>query len=131
MLIGESGYPQAVCLRALGNARPIHVHRDVRVSDLFKWRIKASMARADLNVSLKFGARTPVIDRDYIPAWQVRCDIVEPVERGLIERPFIPRQPGGSRSLAKRTLDEHKLVAFQIDKLFHVAADQAHRHRIQ
>src|SRR5881392_3731960 len=98
MLIGKSGYPQAICLRALGNARPIHVHRDVRMPDLLEWRIKTSMLRAYLNPFMKFAARTSVIDGDYIPALQVRCDIVDPVERGLIERPFIPRQPGGSRS---------------------------------
>src|SRR4029077_12910908 len=31
----------------------------------------------------------------------------------------------------KWALDQDKLVAFQIDKSFHAAADQAHRHRIQ
>src|SRR6266478_4998169 len=132
MLIGESRDTQAVCLRALGYARPIHVRRYVSMPDLLERRIKISMARAHLNGSLKFGSRTPVIDRDDVATLQVRCDIVDPVERGLVERPFIHRQPGrlrqgygargGSRSLAKRALDQHKLIAFQIDKLFHAAA---------
>src|SRR6478672_12340797 len=98
MLIGESGHAQAVSLRAPGNARPIHVHRDVRMPDLLKWRTKVSMPRSNLNGFLKFGGRTPVIDRDDVATLQVRCDIVDPVERGLVERPFIPRQPGGRRS---------------------------------
>ena len=36
MLVGESGDGESVCLRATSNARPIDVHRNVRVTDLFK-----------------------------------------------------------------------------------------------
>src|ERR1044071_2161158 len=111
MLIGESGDTQPVCLRALNNARPIHLHRDVRVPNLLERRVKISMSRADLNVPQKFSARISVIDRDHISTLHVRCDIVDPVKRCLVKNPFIPRQPGGSRSLMKGALNENKYIA--------------------
>ena len=37
MLIGKSGDTQPVCLRALDNARPTHLHRDVCMPDLLEW----------------------------------------------------------------------------------------------
>src|SRR6266481_4863565 len=141
MLVGESGDAQPVCPRALDNARPIHLHRDIRLPDLFEWRIKISMLRAHLDLCLKFVRQTSVIDRDNISALQFRCDVVNPFEGRLIESPSVCRQlgrlrqgfgaQGSSRSLGARALHEHKVIAFHINKFFHVAADQAHRHRIQ
>src|SRR5438045_8459755 len=104
MLIGKSGYPQAICLRALGNARPIHMHRDVGMPDLLEWRIKTSMARADLNVSQKFGARPPVIDRDHVTTLQMRCDALAPVKRRLV-KPHV---------LIERPLNRHNVVPMHI-----------------
>ena len=81
-----------------------------------------SMLRADLKVRLKFVAKTAVIDRNHVPGLQVPGDIVNPIEHGLVEC------SGFSR---KRALDQHKLVALEIDKFFHAVADQAHRHRVE
>ena len=44
-----------------------------------------SMLRADLNVSLKFIAQMPVIDRQHIAALQICRDIVHPIECRLIK----------------------------------------------
>ena len=68
MLIGESGDVQAISLRAFGDARPIHMHRDVRVADSLKRRIQISMLRADLNACMKFIAQISVIDREDVAA---------------------------------------------------------------
>src|SRR5206468_1034734 len=99
MLIGKSGDVQPVCLRTLDNASPMHRHRDVRVSDLFEWRIQISMSRSGFNGSLKLLGQKAVIDHNQIATLQVRRDLVDGLERSLIERSFLPRQPGGSRSL--------------------------------
>src|SRR5215510_13843767 len=112
---------QGVSLRALNNARPIHMHRDVRMPDLLEWRIKVSMSRADLNVSLKFSGRTPVIDRDHIPALQVRRDVVDPVKRCLIRL----------RLVTGWSLNKNKFIAIEANKFLAAAADQAHRQRVQ
>src|SRR6266567_854306 len=131
VLVSESCEVQAVRLRALGDARPIHMHRDVRMTDLFEGRIEMSMSRADLHASVKFIAQMPVINRNDVAALQVRGEAVDPFECRLIENPFLVRRLGSRRSLRKRALDEHKLVVLKIDKFFHLAADQAHRHRVQ
>ena len=86
VLIGESRDAQSVCFRATGNACPIDVHRDVRVTDLFKGRIEMSMLGADLNISLKFIARMSVVDGDHVASLQICCDTVDPIERSLIKR---------------------------------------------
>src|SRR5207244_7913980 len=131
MLISEAYDSQTVGLRALDNGRPIHVHRDVRIPNLLEWRIKISMLRAYLHLCLKFVAQTPVIDRDNVAALQFRCYVVNPLERRLIESAFSLRRLRSRHSPGKWTLDKHKLVALQIDKFFHAAADQPNRHRIQ
>src|SRR6266540_6743941 len=112
MLIGAADDAQAVGLRALGDARPIHVHRDVRMADMLEWRIENSMSRADLNVSLKFGIRTPIIDRDNIPALQVRCEVVDPVKRRLIRLHVV----------IDRSLNENKVIAIDANKFLPAAA---------
>ncbi len=86
MLIGESCQAQAVCFRATGNACPIDVHRNVRVTDLVKRRVEMSMLGADLNVSLKFIAPMAVVDDDRVPSLQVRSQAIDPIERSLIRR---------------------------------------------
>ena len=86
MLIGESCDAQSICLCATGNARPIDLHRDVRVTNLLEGRIEMPMLRADLNASLKFIARMPVINCDHITSLQICGDTVHPIERGLIKR---------------------------------------------
>ena len=86
MLIGESCDAQSICLCATGNARPIDLHRDVRVTNLLKGRVEVSMAGANLDIFPKFIARMPVINGDHITSLQVYCDAVHPIERGLIKR---------------------------------------------
>src|SRR6476646_6815848 len=76
MLIGKSGDAQPVCLRTLDNASPMHRHRDVRVPDLFKWRIQVSMSCTDFNGSLEFVVQKPVIDRNRITTLQVCRDLL-------------------------------------------------------
>src|SRR5437660_40649 len=71
MLISEAYDSQPVCLRALDNGRPIHVHRDVRIPNLLEWRIEISMLGANLNISLKFNARISVVDGDHIASLQI------------------------------------------------------------
>src|SRR5437763_15690996 len=92
VLIGKSGNAQPVCLRTLDNAFPMHKHRDVRVPDLFEWRIQISMFSADLNVSLKFLAQKTIVDRNHITTLQVRRDLIESLEGSLIE-PSINNRP--------------------------------------
>ena len=89
--------------------------------DLLEWRIKIPMSRADLDVSLKFGVRTSVIDRDNVAALQVRCDFVDPVERRLIKLHVVIDQ----------SLNENKFIAIDANKFLPAVADQAHRHRVQ
>ena len=80
-----------------------------------------SMLGADLNASLKFLARMPVIDCDHITTLQICRDFVDPIERSLIKL----------RSM-KRTFDEHKLVAFEGRPAFsRSATDQADWHCVQ
>jgi seryl-tRNA(Sec) selenium transferase len=121
MLIGETADTQAVCVRALGDARPIHVHCDVRMPDLLEWRIKISMSRADLDVSLKFGVRTSVIDRDYVTTLQLRCHELDPAKRRLIKLHVVIDQ----------SLNENKFIAIDANKFLPAVADQAHGHRVQ
>src|SRR6476659_7305136 len=102
MLIGKSSDVQPVCLRTVDNAFPIYRHRNVGFSDRVEWRIEISMVGADLNGSPKILVRTAVIDRNHVAALQIRCDFVNPVERGLIKTRFI-----------NRPLDEYKLVAIE------------------
>src|SRR5438045_3373261 len=99
MLIGKSGDAEPVRLRALDNALPVHRHRDIRVPDLFEWRIQMSMLGTDLNVSLKFLAQKTVVDRNHITTLQVRRDLVDGLERCLIEHRF-----------TNLPLEEYKLV---------------------
>src|SRR6267143_5350606 len=120
MLIGKSCDAQFICLRPTGSACPIDLHRDVRVTNLLKGRIQVSMAGANLNSSLKFIARMPVINGDHIPSQQICGDAVHPIERGLIKR-----------RAWEWTLDEQKLVALKVDKLFDAGPDQADWHRVQ
>src|SRR6266536_337904 len=130
MLVSESSNTQPVCPRALDNRRPFHGHRDVRMPDLLEWRTKIAMLRAHLNVSLKFIFQTPIIDRDNVAPLQFRCYVIDPIERRLIESvPLCGRLEG--RLLRNWALHKDKLVILQINKFFHVAADQAHRHRVQ
>ena len=86
MLIGEPCDAQFICLRAMGNACPIDMHRDVRVTDFFEGRIETSMLDADLNVSLKFTDRMSVVDGDHVASLQVRSQAVDPIDRNLIKR---------------------------------------------
>ena len=86
MLIGESCDAQSICLCATGNACPIDLHGDVRVTNFLKGRVHVPMAGANLDISLKFIAQTPVINRDHITALQICCDVVHPIERSLIKR---------------------------------------------
>ena len=86
MLIGESDDGESVFFRATGNVCPIDVHGDVRVTDLFKGRVEMSMLGADLNVSLKFIARMPVVDGDHVASLQVPSQVVDPIKRNLIKR---------------------------------------------
>src|SRR5881397_1456857 len=65
VLIGKSGDAQSVCLRALGNRRPIHVHRDVGMPDLFERRIENSMSCTHLSAPLTFVPDAAVIAIDY------------------------------------------------------------------
>src|SRR6476660_10469858 len=120
MLIGKSDDVQPVCLRTLDNACPIYRHRNVRLSDLFERGIQISMLGSDLNVSLKVLFQRPVIDRNHITKLQVRRDLVDAIERRLIENRFI--------NLA---LDEYKLVAVETYQFFRSITDQAHRHCVQ
>ena len=85
MLISESGDGESVCLRATSNARPIDVHRNVCVTDLFKGRVEMSMLGADLNIALRIIARVPVVDDDRVPSLQVRSQAIDPIERSLIK----------------------------------------------
>ncbi len=85
MLISESCDAQSICLCATGNACPIDLHRDVRVTNLIEGRIEMPMLRADLNASLKFISRMPVINCDHITSLQICGDTVHPIERSLIK----------------------------------------------
>ena len=60
------------------------------------------MLRAHLNPFVKFAARTPVIDGDYIPTLQVHSDAIDPIKRGLVK----------VRIVMPRAVNENKLVAF-------------------
>src|SRR4029453_2522032 len=99
MLVGEAGDMQAVCTCALRDAHPIHVHRDIRVTDSLERRIQMSMSRADLNAYIKLIAQMPVIDREDIAASQFRRNIVDPIKCRLIESRFFLRRPGSCRSV--------------------------------
>src|SRR5262245_33591097 len=120
MLIGESGNTEPICLRAINNASPIHRYSNVRLSDSFEWGIQIPMARADLSVSLKLLVQKTVIDRDHITTLQVRCDLVDRLERSLIEHRFI-----------NWPLDEYKFVALEAYQLLRCATNQTHWQRIQ
>src|SRR4029453_7569031 len=120
MLIGKSGNAQPVHLRTLDNASPMHRHRNVRVSDLFEWRIQTSMLSPNLNVSLKLLVQKSVVDCNHIATQQVRRDMVDGFERGLIEHRFI-----------NRSLDEYKLVAVETYQFLRSITDQTHRHCVQ
>src|SRR6266481_7781779 len=120
MLIGESGDTQSVCLRTFDNASPMHRHRDVRLSDLFEWRIQISMSRPNLNGALEFLVQKPVIDRNHITTLQVRRDVVDGLKRSLIENRFI-----------NGPLDEYKLVAVESYQFLSSVTDQAHGHCVQ
>src|SRR5438477_12059095 len=120
VLIGKSGNAQPVCLRTLDNAFPMHKHRDVRIPDLFEWRIQMSMLGADLNVSLKFLAQKTIVDRNHIATLQVRRDLVDPLEGSLIEPNFI-----------NRPLDEDELVAVEAYQFLRSITDQVHGHCVQ
>src|SRR5215469_12493008 len=89
--------------------------------DLLEGRIKISMLRTDLNVSLKLGARTSVVDRDYITAMQIRGDALDPVKCRLVKL----------HALISWSLNENKFIAIDANKFFPAVADQAHRHGIQ
>src|SRR4030095_11466849 len=78
------------------------------------------MLSADLNVSLKLLVQKPVIDSDHIPALQVRRNLVDGLERSLVENRFI-----------NRPLDEYKLIAVETYQFLRSIADQAYRHCVQ
>src|SRR6476469_2870677 len=78
------------------------------------------MVGTDLNGSPKILVRAAVIDRNHIAALQIRCDSVNPVERGLIKSRLI-----------NRPLDEYKLVAIETYQFLRSVTDQAHRHGVQ
>ena len=94
VLIGKSGDAQSVCLHALGNRRPIHVHRNISMPNLFERRIENSVLCTYLNVCLIFGVHPAVITYDNVPALQFRRDIIDPVQRGLIESLMISGRLG-------------------------------------
>ena len=116
MLIGEASDIQIVCLRAPGDTHPIHVHRDVRVTNSLERRIQISMLRADLNAFVKFIAqirnRSSKHNRDAIAR-----NSVNPIERRLIAWPFFL---GGWELVVSRAAppfsDKSKIVAIEIDK---------------
>ncbi len=83
MLIGQPCDAQFICFRAMGNACPIDMDRDVRVTDFFEGRIETSMLGTDLNVSLKFIARMSVVDGEHVASLQVRSQVVDPIERNF------------------------------------------------
>src|SRR4029450_1378859 len=85
MLIGKSGNAQPVHLRTLDNASPMHRHRNVRVSDLFEWRIQTSMLSPNLNVSLKLLVQKSVVDCNHIATLEVPRDMVDGLEGGVLE----------------------------------------------
>src|SRR5436305_7248708 len=78
------------------------------------------MLGTNLNVSLKLLVQKSVVDGNHITKLQVRRDLVDAIERGLIKNPFIDRP-----------LDEHKLVVVKIDQFLRSIVDQAHWHCIQ
>ena len=86
MLVSEPCDAQSICLCTTGNACPIDLHRDVRVTNLLKGRIEVSMAGANLDISLKLIARMTVINGDHITSLQICGDAVHPIERSLIKR---------------------------------------------
>src|SRR5215510_4349527 len=116
MLIRKSGDAQPVCLRTFDNASPMHRHRDVRFSDLFEWRIQISMLNADLSASLRILVRAAIIDCNHVATLQVRRDLVDALERSLIEHRLI-----------NRSLDEDKLVAVETYEFLPSVTDQAYR----
>ena len=79
------------------------------------------MLRAHLNASLKFFTQAPVIDRDDVPALQIRGDVIDPIQRSLAKVPVA----------IGRTLNESKVVALEANKFLRVLTDQTHRHRVQ
>src|SRR5947208_3619060 len=91
------------------------------MSDLLEGGIKISMLRAHLNISVKFAAQRPVIDRDHVPALQVCCDAVDPIKRGLVK----------VRPVNHRAVNENKLVAVEPNKSLTATTNQAHGHRVQ
>jgi hypothetical protein len=98
----------------------MHRHRDVRVADLFEWRIQISMSGSDLNASLKILIHAPVIDRNHVTTLQVRRDLIDGLEGCLIEPGFI-----------NLLVDEYEFVAVESYQLLRSITDQAHRHRVE
>ena len=79
------------------------------------------MSCAHLNGRLKPTAGTPVINRDDVPALQIRRYVIDPIQRSLAKVPVA----------IDRTLNESKVVALEANKFLHVLTDQTHRHRVQ
>src|SRR6266480_5870684 len=117
MLIGKADDAESVLTGALGDAFPIDVRGDIRVADLFEWQIEMSMLGADLNGGLKIFADVAVIDDQDVTALEICCRIIDPIERGLIER---------SRRLGS-LIDKNEIVSLNIDKF----AGQIDRHGVE
>src|SRR5438876_585761 len=74
-------------IRANGNPEPLtdRISESERRACLTCELETRQRRRAGLDISLKFIAQTPVINRDHITALQICCDVVHPIERSLIK----------------------------------------------
>src|SRR5947207_4868877 len=130
MLIGEAGEAKAVLAGPRGDVFPIDVGGDVGVTDLLKWGGELSMLGAHLDVGLEMVADVTVIDEQYVAAIEISGDVVDPIERGLVENPRRVPPPLGSgqpRVSCPYLIDQNEIVALKIDGF----AGQIDRQRIE
>ena len=78
------------------------------------------MLGADLHVSLELLVQKPIIDGNHVTALQVRRDLVDGLERSLVEN-----------RLTNWPLDKHKLIAVEAYQFFSSITDQAYRHCVE
>ena len=88
------------------------------------------MPGAHLDVGLEMVADVTVIDEQYVAAIKIFGDVVDPIERGLVENPRRLPHPLGSgqpRVSCPYLIDQNEIVALKIDGF----AGQIDRQRIE
>src|SRR5437588_108303 len=131
MLVNETRKLHTTLLGSLRQTRPVHMSRDVSVTNIFEWRLQMSMTLTDLQRAapqlriVKIGARKTVIEHKDQAALHLRGDIVDPIMRGQVNFDLVTSRQ--ARRLChkfvqgrfdNRLINEHEIVVIGRNKLF-------------